>query len=530
MEETGPSIDDYIDIVRRRKMLFIFSVPVLLLMTVVITMILPPIFRADGIILIQEREISEDLVQSTVQSLAEEQIQTTRQSIMTSSRIGELINKHHLYPDLRDKASPSQLAENFRNSMDVQMIEAEVPGQWGQVSRENVAFIVSFMDKDPVAAHKVAADLTALFLQENVKARTKKANETAQFLKEEADRMQARVQETENEIADFKIKYGDSLPELLQYNLTTVERLEEQIVLVQDEAVTLTDQIHDLNLELSNVSPFVQYSSDTSGRAITPRQRLMELKDEYSRLIVTYADSHPDIVRLQEEIRIAENEVKKTKNGNVSQEDAVNPLYRQLKSRIDSAEKELGRLAERREKLEADLVDYNERVVRTHKIKRNYDEMTRDYNNKLEKYQELRGKQLDANVAQNLEAENKAGSFKLIEPPVVPESPVKPNRVKLLLMGFILSIGAGVGLMVAAEFLDNGVRGAARVSQILGQPPLAVVPHIYNEADNNLRWRNRKLLLYIAGGFGILCLVIFHFVIMDLGVLLMKISSKISAI
>ncbi len=529
MEETGPSLDDYIDILRRRKLIMIFTVPVLLFIAVAITFSLPPIFRSEGVILIQGQEIPEDLVKSTVKGLAEQQIEVTRQRILTSAKIMDLIEKHNMYPQIRNKTSPFQLAEKFRSSMGVEMIEADVPGQWGQVNRANIAFVVSFMDKDPELAQRVTNDLTTMFLEDNVKARVGKADETAQFLMEEADRMQARVQETENKIAEFKVEYGDSLPELLEFNLQTVERLEEQIIDTQDESVRLTDQIHTLNLELSNISPYVQYSSGSSGTAITPRQRLMELKQEYSRLIISYADSHPDIIRLKEEISLAEKTVN-VSMADISDEEAVNPLYRQMRSRIKASEKELKRLATRREKLESDLADYNQRVMRTHQVKRNYDEMTRDYNNKLEKYQELRSKQLEANIAQNMEAENKAGSFKLIEPPTIPEKPVKPNRKKLLLMGVVLSFGAGAGLMLAAEFLDPGVRGVTNYAQILGHQPLAVVPHIFNSEDLALRIANIKKLAYIAGVFLVIGIMTFHYFVMGIDVFWMKLMAKISVL
>lgn len=524
MEETGPTLEDYVDILRRRKMLFIFTVPVLLFISVVVALSLPPIYRAEGVILIQTQEIPEELVKSTVNSMAEQQIEVTRQKILTSAKIMELIDKHKLYSDIRHRSSVSQLAENFKNSMAVQMIEGRGPHN---ARNRNIAFVVSFMDKDPVLAQRIANELTTLFLEENIKERTNTANETAKFLKEEADRMQVKVQEVENQIAEFKLRYGDSLPELLQFNLDTVERLEEQIIDAQDEQVRLNDQVHALNLELSQISPYTQFSSNASGRSITPRQRLMELKQEYSRLIISYSESHPDIVRLQKEIAIAEQEIAKT-GSDVSEEDAVNPVYRQLKSRIKAAEKEIQRLGQRREQMDEDLIDFKGRIARTHQVKREYDDLTRDYQNRLAKYQELRSKQLEANVAQNMEAENKAGSFKLIEPPVVPESSVKPDRKKLLALGFILSFGAGIGLMLAAEFLDPGVRGVTNISVIVGQQPLAVVNHINTNEDFAERDKNRRNLLIIFVIFCVLGIAFFHFFVMSLDLLWYKIQAKIN--
>ena len=67
--------------------------------------------------------------------------------------------------------------------------------------------------------------------------------------------------------------------------------------------------------------------------------------------------------------------------------------------------------------MQAEVREYHERVARTHEVQRSYDDMTRDYESTKRKYQELRAKQLEADVAQNLESENKAESFTLIEPP-----------------------------------------------------------------------------------------------------------------
>ncbi|PCK09391.1 MAG: hypothetical protein COA42_04490 [Alteromonadaceae bacterium] len=529
MEESGPSIDDYIGILRRRKLLFIFTTPILLLLSVIVVTSLPALFESTAIILIQGQDIPEEMVKSTVVNQAEQQIETTRQKILTSAKIIEIIDKTGLYADIRKSRTIKQLSDSFEKSMSLRMIEADVPGANGRISTANVAFIVSFLDHSPQVAQRVANELATLFLEENVKSRTTKANETAQFLHDEVARMQKRVQSIENKIADFKVQYGDSLPELLSFNLGAVERLDQQIINTQDESVRVKSNIHELSIELSNLSPYVQYSSSQGSAVITPRQRLMELKEQYAKLIIVYADSHPDIIRLEKEIKVAEETISET-GDDVSEEDALNPLYRQTKSRITSMENELVRLRDRRKHFESDLATYKERIIRTHQVQRQYDEMTRDYQGKIDKYQELHIKLLDSNVAQNMEAENKAGSFKMIEPPSVPEKPVKPSRKKLLLMAFILSFGAGGGLMLAAEFLAPGVRGVANISRIIEQAPLAVIQHIDTERDQLERRHNRFKLMWVTIGFLILGIVVFHFFVMALDELWLKISTMLNLV
>jgi succinoglycan biosynthesis transport protein ExoP len=45
------------------------------------------------------------------------------------------------------------------------------------------------------------------------------------------------------------------------------------------------------------------------------------------------------------------------------------------------------------------------------------------------KYQEIRAKQTEVQVSQNLETEHKGERFTMIEPPLPPEKPVSPNRL-----------------------------------------------------------------------------------------------------
>ena len=523
--ELGRTLDDYIDIVRRRKFLMLFTTPVVFVIGLIFIMQLPPIFQSRAVILIQGQEIPDDLVKSTVNEFAEQQIEVTRQRLMSSPNVVGLIDKYNLYSDIRASTPVHELVGKFKSSVFVNMISADVPGQFGRKNKANVAFSVAFLNGVPEKAQAVANELATLFLEENVKSRTSKADETAKFLEEEADRMQVQVQDLENKIAEFKVEYGDALPEMLEFNLSTLERIESQIIDNKESQVKMGDQLHSLNLELSNISPFEQFSS--GGSASTPRQRLMNLRAEYSQLSLQYAESHPDIVRIKDEITTTEKAIKQTESTEIS-DDADNPVYRQLKFRIDSIEKDLSRLKDRRKGLEDNLVDYQERVKKTHQVKRGFDSLTRDYENKLAKYKELRAKQLEANVAQNMEAENKAGSFKLIEPPLLPIAPVKPNKIKLLLMVIVLSGGLGVGLMIAAEFLSPGVRTVAANAQVFGMEPLAVVPHIYNTEDIYSKQKNRKVAAWSMLGAFLVGIAIFHFFILALDVLWIKVADKIS--
>ena len=277
MEETDKSLLDYWDMLRRRKRYIIIAFPLLLALSTAVAFLLPPIYQSEGVILIESQEIPQDLVRSTVTSYAEQQIQVIKQRILTSSRILETLDKYKVYEDEREGSTISLLVEKFRSAVGVEMINANViDPRNGRAQRASIAFRVSFMDESPDIAQKVANELVTMFLDENVKTRTGKAADTVSFLSDEANKMQKTVQALEEQIANFKLEFGDSLPELLQFNLSMITSLEEKISGHQSEAIRLNDQIHYLSLELASMDPYV--ASNDGITTLSSQVRLAQLQ------------------------------------------------------------------------------------------------------------------------------------------------------------------------------------------------------------------------------------------------------------
>lgn len=524
-DENEKGLSDYLDILRRRKYYFILTFPVLAAIAIAIAMSLPPIYRSQGVILIETQEIPTDLVRSTVTSYAEQQIQVIQQRVLTTALIQEAIQKHNLYPELRQKASPTQLAQEFRSNVSVDMVSARViDPRIGRPTTANIAFTVAFYDPNPAKAQAVANDLVTTFLSENVRVRTDRATETTNFLREEANRMRTRVQVLEDRIAQFKSEFSNSLPEMLNFNLSMIERGEERLLAIQNQQAQINDQLHLLGIELSSIDQFLP-APIQGNQPLTPAQRLAMLQEELMQLSNRYSDSHPDVVRLKREIEVLQGSVGNTSSapGRVA-----NPQYRQISLQIESLQRDLVRLEQQRERVEQEVETYRERVAQTPQVQRGYEDLTRDYESELRKYNELRAKELEAEIAQNLETENKAESFTLLEPPMTPSHPVKPNRTKVAFMGLVLAGAVGVGLMVLAELLDSGVRGGRTISSIVGVEPLVVVPMIHTYKDNAVQKVKRLMLISVFIVAVLIAVVLTHLLLIPLDILWLRVLNRIN--
>jgi len=71
----------------------------------------------------------------------------------------------------------------------------------------------------------------------------------------------------------------------------------------------------------------------------------------------------------------------------------------------------------------------------------------------------------------------------LIKPSLVPDEPIKPNRIAVFILGAIMPIGSGLGTIALRELMSPGIYGSRAVIAIAGAPPMAVIPSIETKQE-----------------------------------------------
>jgi succinoglycan biosynthesis transport protein ExoP len=221
MEDDVKTLGDYISIAWRRKFHILIPFIVVLLITVATVFVLPPVYKSTGTILIESQQIPEELIQSMVTSFADERIQVIKQRIMTGQQLFGIIKKFDLYSDELHSTPRSEILDEMRERIQIDRVSADVRNQRNRAAAI-IAFTVSFEHSSAVMAQKVANELVTLFLDENIRTRTARAEETSDFLKKESERLGAQIAEMEAQIANYKQENEGSLPESLPLNLQRV--------------------------------------------------------------------------------------------------------------------------------------------------------------------------------------------------------------------------------------------------------------------------------------------------------------------
>ncbi len=574
MEEEVKGIEDYLAILNRRKKQLIFPIILIMIASVGLAYGLPSIFRSEATILIEQQEIPPDLVRSTVTSYAGERIQIISQRVMTTENLGKIIEEYGLYKEERDDTSLTLLVEELREDIELEMISADVVDpRSGRPTTATIAFKLSFSNQDPRIAQKVTNELVSLYLNENLKRRTQSALATSGFLGIESEKLGEQVAELETQLAAFKERNINNLPELQQLNLQLMERSERELASTDQQIRTLEERSIYLRSELAQMSPTSDLYSSDGKRVLGAEDRLMALQSEFVGLKARYLANHPDLIKMGREIEALKRETgasgdvneyrrqlkelkaemaalserysakhpdveklqratdstqsalstaletQKASKRIVDMEKADNPAYIQIQTQLRATEGELVSLKRAREEIKTKIIDFEQRLMQSPQVEREYRNLSRDYENALAKYQEVRAKQLEAELAESLERERKGERFSLIEPPQLPEKPDKPNRLAILFLGFVFSFAGGFGNIALRESMDQTVHSTKDVFAIAQAPPLAVIPYIKNSRDlrrHTLRLTQVILSLILAIVTGA---AVVHYFMMPLDVL-----------
>lgn len=500
-EQYEMTLRDYVSMVRRRGRYLIVSFVIIFAGMSLVAVLLPPTYRSTGTILVESQQVPDELIHSTVSSYVDERIAVIKQRVLTRSNLLKIVDKYGLFKDQTD-VTGSELLDKMRARVNIDTIGAEV-GKSGQ--KTTIAFSLSYDDSKPETAFRVANDLVTLFLEENVKTRTERATETTDFLTEEAKKLQSDLETIEGKMADYKQRNGNALPENIELRMSMVSTLESEIKDIERQIQAGRDELNLLDIELTSARSGLTYSG-TGQVAQTPAEQLAAARSEYEKDKVIYKDAYPDLKALKRKIEALEKEVQGSgdKEGKKDTESSLQSagqdlVVAKIQARIEATQASQKSLIAQQKELKARLASYQEDILQTPQVERGLVDLNRDYQNAKAKYDDIRSKQMNAQISENLESQKMAERFSLIESPMLPDKPTAPNRSKLVVMGFFLALAGSVGLVMFLESIHQRVRGLGPLEALIGQPALVSIPYITTiEERTRKRAKPRLKLLAIS--------------------------------
>ncbi|MES2636308.1 MAG: Wzz/FepE/Etk N-terminal domain-containing protein [Pseudomonadota bacterium] len=517
------TISDYLSIFKRRWMQMLIVFTLIVIAAIAAAIFLPPTYQSTGTILIESQQIPDDVVKATVTTYADERIAVIKQRVMTRDNLYRIIQKYNLYPKKIDSETTSTLIDDMRKSISVDLLNADVERARG--SRATIAFKVGFEYQRPELAHKVANEIVTLFLDENVKSRTERATETTEFLTQEVENLKKELETVENKVATFKQENSDSLPEHMEMYMTLLQRTESDIKDVDRDYKSTQEELRYLDVELASAKANIK--TNNNGEVISPISELEKAKAELERSLILYKETHPTIRALKRKIDILEKSAEAPADTKPVPLDIGSELVvAKVQAQIEAAKSRLSSLQQQRKSLEIKVEQLQKQLTQSPQIERDLFIMLRDYENAKSKYEEVKSKQINAKIAENLEQENKAERFSMLEPPIFPDKPIKPNRIKIIALGFFAGIAGALVLTFLLETLDGRVRGVESLTSLINMRPLVIIPYISTNSELKRR-KNFNIYILVSILFTIvISLLLIHFIIMPLDLVMAKLTAR----
>ncbi len=520
--------------IRRRIPLLLALFVVVFGIGAAVAYMLPAVYRSQATILVESQQIPEDLVRSTVTSLPDERIQVIEQRVMTRSNILTIIDKFDLYRNQRGQLTTTELVQKARESTSIRRIRLD--GGNRRSNRFSVAFTVGFEHEVPKVASQVANELVTLILEENVRTRTSRASETTRFLVRETERREEDLRRIELQITEFKKENESALPESLDYRLSFLERMERRLIDVNTEIQNLDrdQRLFELGLSTSgSQSVGLPEEAFSTRRQLT--QRLNQLQSELVRKAAVFSDSHPVMRSLNQEIKNIEAELDATAPdetqaqgdgaGGDAPADDAQTIVAEFQAETFRERRTL--LEEQRKELQDSIDEVRVSIGRTPDVQLGLNALEREYANIRSQYEELIAKQAAAELGESLEEDNNAERFEVIEQPTVPQIPVRPNRMVILAMAFVVAAGISGGSVLGLELMNTSVQSVGQLQRVMNRRPIVAIPYVRNQED--VRRSRRKIglsfaaatLAFAAGVAGL------HFLAIPLDELLLRIQAKL---
>jgi uncharacterized protein involved in exopolysaccharide biosynthesis len=260
-------------------------------------------------------------------------------------------------------------------------------------------------------------------------------------------------------------------------------------------------------------------------------KRFEALNAQLQTLSVKLGPEHPDVLKVSREVKGLQKDLETVQ----TREDPLalaagppdNPAYVNLQTQLETIDLQKKNLVEEKQRIKKEIRKYQTRMEKAPLVEKEYADLGRDYENARLKYKELMNKLMEAKLAQGMEETQRGERFTIIDPAQLPEKPYKPNRLAILLIGFVLALGAGVGIGAVRESVDTSVKTTDELARLTGVPVLSSISLM--ETDEEVRSRRTRKAVFCLGvlAIAVVAVLVIHYYVMPLEVLWAKIQRRV---
>ena len=253
---------DYLAVVNRRKFWFIVPVALCIAVGAAAVAVWPKTYLSKAAIGVQSPTLSADLLRGMTSMDPVERQRAIQQLLLSPTVLDRVIREENLNKSKPADEAAAALRANLSQNI-------EVPPTIGLNGRPDPTrgidlFYLGYTDRDPARAQRVANRVASVFVEENSKFQTDRAENSAEVLEQQVAGSQARLTDLEDKLRIKKQNYVGRLPEQIGANVQMVNGARSQLESISMQIRTEQDHLNLVESQIDQMRHGVGAESVTS--------------------------------------------------------------------------------------------------------------------------------------------------------------------------------------------------------------------------------------------------------------------------
>jgi polysaccharide chain length determinant protein (PEP-CTERM system associated) len=351
---------------------------------------------------------------------------------------------------------------------------------------------ITYSDSDAKRAYIVAKRFSEALIEQVLNSKAAASRSAYQFIDAQVERYQHALGEADDKLQDYRSGNPDALPGV---DSDVSARIGELRRAVDNARMDLADVGAQEQQVISQLSRESQVA--TVPRSAQFDAQLSALEAERDRLMLTYTDQYPDVVRVKNQIRdlMAQKGSGRASGSSVlpGTTPSLNPLYAQLRTQLADVRRQGAAAASRVATAQALLEQELERSRKIIGSEPTVSALTRAKDVNQEMYEDLLKRRENARVSLSLDADGRSLGFQIQEPASIPLFPSGPRLMHFAVAGLMLATLVPLLLLSLLVKHDPRVRSPLQIERDAGLPVLATIPIHFTHAQHEMETRRLKL-------------------------------------
>ena len=445
MNNTGElDYKKYLRLVMKKKKQFIPLALIIMIGVVALSYMLPERYEAKCTVFIEKSVISELVKGIAITPSFEEKLKVLAYTLKSRTLQLKVFNDIGLDINTLNNGQQEAMIQKFQERTDIKLKD-----------REGL-FIISFSDKDPRIARDFVNTLVRRYIEENIASKREESYDATKFLGEQIKTIKAKYDEIEARVNIYKRDKGSVLAQSEGAVLAEIDHAQQRV-----------GEIELKRRQLESMQKLDRISDPLKARVAGLQKRQLDLG-------LVYTDNHPEVIEVKNEIASIKEQMQS--GSSRAEVAAVASLE------VEKINTELNTLRDM-ERNQRRYIASQQSLLRSLPAARTgLNELEQEKNSQKNLYDQLQGRYGQSEVSKQMEVQDKATTFRIVDQAVLPTKPFSPQRVKMILLGIVGGLAASFGFLVLRDLLDKSVRNVDSLKS-LGVQVLAVVPTIENPIE-----------------------------------------------